>query len=382
MKTIEIDSKRLTSIKIGDTIFVNEITKVSEWDLLKNSSPFILGGGNNLLIAPNADNLVILGSEFDYICDFGEILEVGANYLGKKLFNYSKANNLSGFEILQNIPGKIGGLVKMNAGAKEFEIKQNLLGILISQNDVGEFGEFSAEKDLSRNLAECDKKNSKSIESKNENHAADSIDSIDSIGSMKSKSIESQSKNFSQDSMNLENLRGFLEMLKAAKARNLAFVPKNALKMQYRKTAINTMIFAAIFAKKSGFSHALVAHLTQMRANQPKGASFGSCFKNPNIIESSANFTNEINQKKAPSAGKLLEEAGLKGRKFGTFGLLGFSEKHANFLINSAKLADFKAARNPSFEDALFALRTARAAVLENSGILLEPEVQIIGAKL
>lgn len=379
MKTIEIDSKRLTSIKIGDTIFVNEITKVSEWDLLKNSSPFILGGGNNLLIAPNADNLVILGNEFDYICDFGEILEVGANCLGKKLFNYAQANNLSGFEILQSIPGKIGGLVKMNAGAKEFEIKQNLLGILISQNDVGEFGEFSAEKDLSRNLAECDKKNSKSIESKNENHAADSIDSIDS---MKSKSIESQSKNFSQDSMNLEKTNALKEMLKAAKARNLAFVPKNALKMQYRKTAINTMIFAAIFAKKSGFSHALVAHLTQMRANQPKGANFGSCFKNPNIIESSANFTNEISQKKAPSAGKLLEEAGLKGHKFGTFGLLGFSEKHANFLINSAKLADFKAARNPSFEDALLALRTARAAVLENSGILLEPEVQIIGAKL
>lgn len=336
MKTIEIDSKKLTSIKIGDTIFVNEITKVSEWDLLKNSSPFILGGGNNLLIAPNAKNLVILGSEFDYISDFGEILEAGANCLGKKLFNYAKSNNLSGFEILQNIPGKIGGLVKMNAGAKEFEIKQNLLGILVSQNDVKDF-ESGYEKDFA--------------------------------------------SDFSHNLINLENLRGFLEMLKTAKARGLAFVPKNALKMQYRKTAINTMIFAAIFAKKSGFSAVLVAHLAQMRANQPKGASFGSCFKNPNIIESSANLANSTSQK-APSAGKLLEEAGLKGRKFGTFGLLGFSSKHANFLINSAKLEDFKAARNPSFEDALNALRTARAAVLENSGILLDPEVQIIGAKL
>ena len=60
-----------------------------------------------------------------------------------------------------------------------------------------------------------------------------------------------------------------------------------------------------------------------LRKNQPTGKSAGCVFKNPSLL----------------SAGKLIEECGLKGKKIGAAQI---SEKHANFIINlgSAKASD------------------------------------------
>ena len=60
-----------------------------------------------------------------------------------------------------------------------------------------------------------------------------------------------------------------------------------------------------------------------LRKNQPTGKSAGCVFKNPLLL----------------SAGKLIEECGLKGKKIGAAQI---SEKHANFIINlgSAKASD------------------------------------------
>jgi len=92
--------------------------------------------------------------------------------------------------------------------------------------------------------------------------------------------------------------------------------------------------------------------LAKRNASQPLGIpSCGSVFRNP-----AGDF-----------AGRLIEQAGLKGRQIGGAVV---SEKHANFIVNAGKAtaADIEALINE-----------VRATVQQSTGVLLEPEVRIVG---
>lgn len=65
-------------------------------------------------------------------------------------------------------------------------------------------------------------------------------------------------------------------------------------------------------------------------------------------------------------AGKLLEEAGFKGKRIGD---IGFSHKHANFLVNYG---------DAKFSDLMTLLSLAEDEVFKNTGIKLEREVKIV----
>lgn len=97
-----------------------------------------IGNGYNLLVSPNARHLVMLSTEFDYIVpksqnqtDSSEIIEVGGKTSSSSLFRFCKQHNLGGLEFLRSLPGSVGGLVKMNAGMKQYEIKDTLLEVCI-----------------------------------------------------------------------------------------------------------------------------------------------------------------------------------------------------------------------------------------------------------
>ena len=83
---------------------------------------------------------------------------------------------------------------------------------------------------------------------------------------------------------------------------------------------------------------------------QPKGYSCGSVFKNPPSL----------------SAGKLIDECGLKGR---THGGAIISPKHANFILNQA---------DATFEDVKTLLTLCQTAVQQKFNIPLTPEVEIV----
>jgi UDP-N-acetylmuramate dehydrogenase len=89
----------------------------------------------------------------------------------------------------------------------------------------------------------------------------------------------------------------------------------------------------------------------QRRKTQPPGASMGSMFKNP------------PNDK----AGRLIEAAGLKGTRVGSAMV---SPIHANFFINTdqTRAADMKSL-----------LDLAQKTVYEKFGVMLEPEIEIVG---
>ncbi|WP_096016511.1 UDP-N-acetylmuramate dehydrogenase [Campylobacter lanienae] len=125
---------------------------------------------------------------------------------------------------------------------------------------------------------------------------------------------------------------------------------RNECGFGYRRSNIDGVIFEASFDIKGEFDNELSAYLNQKRSNQPKGASFGSCFANPS----------------GDHAGRLIEAAGLKGFRIGG---CGFSEIHANFLINYG---------GGSFEDALNLINLAKERVYELFGIRLRCEVVIL----
>lgn len=127
-------------------------------------------------------------------------------------------------------------------------------------------------------------------------------------------------------------------------------IAKENCGFEYRKSEISGVIFDARFKINSQFDENLANELKQARKNQPKGHSFGSCFKNP---------PNDY-------AGRLIEAVNLKGYKIGN---CGFSEVHANFLINYG---------GGKFDEAISLINLAKKRIFDEFGINLQKEVVIL----
>lgn len=113
----QIDFKKYSSIKIGpvvDVLVINEIGDYKQYQ--------IIGQANNILVSSTPPKFAKLGKAFDYIEQKEDKLYVGCATKSGKLLSYAKRNNLANFEFLGKLPGNLGGLIKMNAGLKEWEI--------------------------------------------------------------------------------------------------------------------------------------------------------------------------------------------------------------------------------------------------------------------
>ncbi len=126
---------------------------------------------------------------------------------------------------------------------------------------------------------------------------------------------------------------------------------KSEIEHGYRFAKLGGIALEAVFdVSKKGFDEAVFEELKNARKNQPKNPSAGSCFKNP----------------LGDYAGRLLEEAGMKGFQIGG---MAFSDIHANFLVN---LGDGKVS------DALELIELAQKKVMEKSKVKLELEIKVI----
>jgi len=130
------------------------------------------------------------------------------------------------------------------------------------------------------------------------------------------------------------------------------------LLFEYRNLSLpaNAIIVEAVIGLRKGDRQKIAAEIGGILANRKRRhplnvRSAGSVFKNP----------------KGSPAGRLIEEAGLKGTRIGDAQV---SEVHGNFIVN---LGHARAA------DVIALIEKVRAAVLERTGIALELEVKIIG---
>lgn len=90
---------------------------------------YLIGSCNNILIGEEPPPLMMLSKEYDYIKIEDNRVIIGAATPSGKIASFCKKNNIANFEFLSHLPGKLGGLVYMNAGLKEYEIFNHLIDI-------------------------------------------------------------------------------------------------------------------------------------------------------------------------------------------------------------------------------------------------------------
>jgi UDP-N-acetylmuramate dehydrogenase len=136
-----------------------------------------------------------------------------------------------------------------------------------------------------------------------------------------------------------------------------AEAPAGQLHMAYRHTSLSAsdVVVAARFRLVGGDPEDGAAAIGDIvrwrRANQPGGSNAGSVFTNP----------------EGDSAGRLIEEAGLKGFRLRSAQV---SEKHANFI---------QADEGGSADDVAGLIAQVQATVAAKTGVTLTTEVRMVG---
>jgi UDP-N-acetylmuramate dehydrogenase len=129
------------------------------------------------------------------------------------------------------------------------------------------------------------------------------------------------------------------------------------LDLGYRHSALATadiVVWAELelhHGDAAGAEEEIASIVRWRRANQPGGQNAGSVFTNP----------------EGDSAGRLIDAAGMKGFRVGTAHV---SEKHANFI---------QADDGGSADDVLALMQAVIDRVSAHEGVLLQPEVRLVG---
>lgn len=124
-----INFAQYSSFKIGPTLEVallnNKNDNIEEYTLI--------GACNNSLVGPHTPKLLMLSKEYDYIKIEQEKLLIGGATPSGKIASFCKKHNIANFEFVSHLPGKLGGLIYMNAGLKEYEIFNHLINVTTLQ---------------------------------------------------------------------------------------------------------------------------------------------------------------------------------------------------------------------------------------------------------
>ncbi len=129
--TKTIDLSKFTSIGIGPLadVFIIE-------DNHYPTDHMVIGHGNNLLIGPNHPPLMMLSKAYDYIRIEDGVLVIGGATPSGKIVSFCKKHDIAHFEFMLKLPGVLGGMVKMNAGLKEYEIFNHLISITTKAGEI------------------------------------------------------------------------------------------------------------------------------------------------------------------------------------------------------------------------------------------------------
>jgi UDP-N-acetylenolpyruvoylglucosamine reductase len=281
---------RLTTVRTGGhgEFFARvgsaeQLVELLRWARQEGHEVGVVGSGSNLLVADEGVRGLVMKLDRDLaqIERNGERLRCGGGARLPAVSARAANAGLSGIEFGVNIPGTVGGAVRMNANA---------------------YG-----GDLARVLEWAD------------------VASADGVQRRAPEQFD-----FSYRASNLQ---------------------------------AGEVVARASFALAPAPVERVKATLAGMRAKrkaaQPSGIkTFGSTFKNP---------TSDDPRAEGRTAGQLLEAAGCRGLRVGG---AGFSAKHANFVENHGRATT---------ADVLAVMAEGRRRVHERFGVVLEPEVQVLG---
>lgn len=314
---------RYTSARIGgpaDGILtaesIDDIVEMVTYLWLERIPFQILGGGSNVLVSDAGVRGIILlnkarSVEFNPDADPPTVWAASGSNLGR-VSRQAATLGLSGLEWSSGIPGSVGGAVVGNAGAYDGDIAgQLILAEILHQvplDGIAENGN-SPEMVIERERwpVERFEYNYRSSIIKRNKYGA---------GTLKGKPFN-----------------GWVNIKQP-----------------------DTVILAALLQLEKSTKYAVTKRLDELaelrHRTQPPGASMGSMFKNP----------------PGDFAGRLIEEAGLKGIRVGEAAI---SPLHGNFFINYG---------NASARDVLELVNLAHGVVEHKFGISLELEIELIGS--
>ncbi len=153
-----------------------------------------------------------------------------------------------------------------------------------------------------------------------------------------------------------KNISEYLKWIEVLnKYGEIEIIQKDEIEFSYRKSSIKDYILKAAFKLERKSEEEIDSQIKRFRRireeTQPINfPNLGCIFKNP----------------KGESAGKLIDECGLKGEKIGD---VEISQKHANFIINRG---------NACFEDVNNLIKLIKKKVYVKIGIELELEITIL----
>ena len=119
-----IDLAKLSSIHIGP---VAEVYMIDGDDYPGDA--YLIGAANNVLFGTDLPPLMKLSKTYDFIRIEKGVLHIGAATPGGKIVSFCKKHDIAHFEFLSHLPGTLGGMLKMNAGLKEYEIFNRLVAL-------------------------------------------------------------------------------------------------------------------------------------------------------------------------------------------------------------------------------------------------------------
>jgi UDP-N-acetylmuramate dehydrogenase len=280
--------ERLTTIRTGGPAdfyarpgTLEELLELLRWADADGVEVGVVGSGSNLLISDAGFRGLVLklDEELAKIEQEGEHLLCGGGARLPTASAQAARAGLSGLEFGVNIPGTVGGAVKMNANAYGGDLSRVLEWVEIATPD----------------------------------------------GSTRRAPSE---LGFSYRRSNLKP-----------------------------REVVARASFALSAADPSEVKATLAGMRAQRREAQPSGIkTFGSTFKNPDDPRAEGR-----------SAGVLLDQAGCRGLQVGG---ARFSEKHANFVENMGQATT---------ADVVALMAEGRRRVREQFGVVLEPEVQVLG---
>jgi UDP-N-acetylenolpyruvoylglucosamine reductase len=311
--------------------------------------PAVIGKGSNIIAADEDLPLVLIRLETRGKVSFerhgDEIWATAPAGLPlPALLNAAAAAGLGGLEGLAGIPGSVGGAVAMNAGSFGTEIGSLLRSLTVFSPRTG-LRELRADAGRISGFTTGDRELRTDVEPTPDRVNYD---------------LSSKRELRTDAEPTAENPAAFLsgEIRRDAEQAEFSYRRARCLGLPFGSPApapgeFPVLLLEARFAlSESGggtVRRSMRAFLAEKRLRQPVSAASAGCvFKNP-----------------APDApaGRLLEEAGMKGRVLGG---MRFSSLHAGFLVNEG---------GGSCAAALELIDTAVEAVRRHSGFTLEKEV-------
>ncbi len=313
---------RYTSARIGG-LADGVLTAESVSDLVSMISflweeeiPFVmLGGGSNVLVSDSGvRGLVVLNKarqvEFDVENEPPTVWAASGSNFG--VVARQAANlGLSGLEWASGIPGTIGGAIVGNAGAHGGDVAGNLLLAEILHREME--------------------------------------DKISDNGSLPSMVILREEWLGNQLEFGYRSSR--LKRMNRGESDREDVRLKGRLEIRQPKVIVLAALLQLTHSTREAVEDRTGQLAAQRRLTQPSGASMGSMFKNP----------------EGDYAGRLIEQAGLKGTRVGDAAI---STLHANFFINYG---------NASAADVWDLINIAKSVVASKFGVNLELEIELIG---